>query len=157
MFSKVLIANRGAIACRIIRTLDRMGVASVAVYSDADRHSLHVMRGRRSGAPSARRRRRRAICKVDAILEAARADGRRGDPSRLRLPVARIADFAEACDAGRASSSSGRRPEQMRAFGLKHTRASSRCKAGVPLLPGTGLLTRHPPRDAARRRASAIR
>ena len=44
MFRKVLIANRGAIACRIIRTLDRMGIASVAVYSDADRHAMHVMR-----------------------------------------------------------------------------------------------------------------
>ena len=42
MFQKVLIANRGAIACRILRTLDRMGVASVAVYSEADRHARHV-------------------------------------------------------------------------------------------------------------------
>ena len=42
MFKKVLIANRGAIACRVIRTLDRMGIASVAVYSDADRYSRHV-------------------------------------------------------------------------------------------------------------------
>ena len=42
MFSKVLIANRGAIACRIIRTLRRMGVGSVAVFSDADAGSLHV-------------------------------------------------------------------------------------------------------------------
>jgi urea carboxylase len=42
MFHKVLIANRGAIACRIIRTLKRMGVGSVAVYSQADAHSLHV-------------------------------------------------------------------------------------------------------------------
>ncbi|MBS1236248.1 MAG: Acetyl-/propionyl-coenzyme carboxylase alpha chain, partial [Proteobacteria bacterium] len=42
MFKKVLIANRGAIACRIIRTLKKMGIVSVAVYSEADRHSLHV-------------------------------------------------------------------------------------------------------------------
>src|ERR1700748_1261519 len=42
MFTKVLVSNRGAIACRIIRTLRKMGVASVAVYSDADRHAAHV-------------------------------------------------------------------------------------------------------------------
>ena len=42
MFSKVLIANRGEIACRIIRTLDRLKITSIAVYSDADAHAQHV-------------------------------------------------------------------------------------------------------------------
>src|SRR5882672_7077726 len=43
MFAKILIANRGAISCRIARTLKRMGIRSVAVHSDADRHSQHVL------------------------------------------------------------------------------------------------------------------
>ena len=42
MFTKILIANRGEIACRIIKTARRMGIATVAVYSDADRDALHV-------------------------------------------------------------------------------------------------------------------
>ena len=82
MFSKVLIANRGAIACRIIRTLDKMGIASVAVYSDADRHSRHVrLAGEavRIGPPPASQ----SYLDIDAILTAAKATGARGDPSRL--------------------------------------------------------------------------
>lgn len=42
MFDKILIANRGEIACRVIRTAKKMGIKTVAVYSDADRHSQHV-------------------------------------------------------------------------------------------------------------------
>src|SRR5438105_3576488 len=74
MFDKVLIANRGAIACRILRTLQRMGIGSVAVYSEADQHSLHVTAadeavflGPSSPADS--------YLRQDKLLEAARTTG----------------------------------------------------------------------------------
>jgi hypothetical protein len=71
MFRKVLIANRGEIACRIIRTLDRMGVKSVAVYSEADRHAMHVTRaGEAMVYPLYRRGPKRLIlcARAEAIL-----------------------------------------------------------------------------------------
>src|ERR1700754_4543336 len=74
MFSKILIANRGEIACRIIRTARRMGIATVAIYSDADRHALHVrMADEAVGigpAPAAQ-----SYLAADRIIEAARAAG----------------------------------------------------------------------------------
>ena len=83
MFRKVLIANRGAIACRIIRTLRNMGIGSVAVYSEADRHSLHVQQADEAlliGPPPATQ----SYLSVGAILEAARKSG--GDSSGLWIP-----------------------------------------------------------------------
>ncbi len=74
MFSKILIANRGAIACRIIRTLQRMGIASVAVYSEADANALHVRLADEAyclgPAPAAQ-----SYLRQDAILEVARRNG----------------------------------------------------------------------------------
>ncbi len=73
-FDKVLIANRGAIACRVIRTLDRMGIKSVAVYSEADRYSLHVKLAGEAvliGPPPASK----SYLDQDAVLEAAKRTG----------------------------------------------------------------------------------
>jgi len=74
MLHKVLIANRGAIACRVIRTLRKMGVASVAVYSEADRHSLHVDQADQSiciGPPPAAQ----SYLSIPTILKAAKETG----------------------------------------------------------------------------------
>jgi urea carboxylase len=74
MFHTVLIANRGEIACRVIRTLKRLGVRSVAVYSEADRHSRHVLDADTAiciGPPPAKQ----SYLNADAVLAAARQSG----------------------------------------------------------------------------------
>ena len=86
MFSKILIANRGEIACRVIRTARRMGIGTVAVYSDADAKALHVAMADEAvhigPSPVAE-----SYLRGDKIIAAAQSDRRRGHPSRLRLPV----------------------------------------------------------------------
>src|SRR5437868_6546092 len=74
MFSKVLIANRGEIACRIIKTARRMGIATVAVYSDADRDALHVEMADEAvhiGPPAAAQ----SYLQIDKIIAACRQTG----------------------------------------------------------------------------------
>src|SRR5580658_8792023 len=72
MFTKILIANRGEIACRVIRTARRMGIAAVAVYSDADAEALHVRMADeavRIGLPPSAE----SYLRIDRIIEACRA------------------------------------------------------------------------------------
>ena len=137
MFRKVLIANRGAIACRIIRTLRRMGIGSVAVYSEADRHSLHVLQADEAvsigPAPAAQ-----SYLSFDRIFAAARETGAEAIHPGYGF-LSENAAFAEAC-AEQGIAFIGPKPDQMRAFGLKHTAREIAEQNGVPLLPGTGLL-----------------
>ncbi|MEQ1653301.1 MAG: urea carboxylase [Hyphomicrobium sp.] len=137
MFSKILIANRGAIACRIIRTLDRMGLESVAIYSDADRHSRHVrMAGeaiRIGPAPAAQ-----SYLNIDAILAAAKATGAQAIHPGYGFLSENTA-FADACTAA-GITFIGPEPDHIRAFALKHTARDLAEKAGVPLAPGSGLV-----------------
>jgi urea carboxylase len=138
MFRKVLIANRGAIACRVLRTLREMGVASVAVYSEADRHSLHVEAADEAvliGPPPAAQ----SYLSMEKILDAARKTGAEAIHPGYGF-LSENADFAEAC-AKSGIVFIGPTPEQMRAFGLKHTARSIARESGVSLLPGTELLT----------------
>ena len=86
MFDKILIANRGEIACRVARTARRMGIRTVAVYSDADADALHVAvcdEAYRLGPPPPRE----SYLDGEAIIAIAKRDRRAGDPSGLRLPV----------------------------------------------------------------------
>ena len=137
MFSKVLIANRGAIACRIIRTLDRMGIASVAVYSDADRFSRHVRLAgeavRIGPAPASQ-----SYLDIDAILAAAKSTGAEAIHPGYGFLSENTA-FAEACTAA-GITFIGPEPAHVRAFALKHTARELAERAGVPLAPGSGLV-----------------
>lgn len=137
MFSKVLIANRGAIACRIIRTLDRMGIKSVAVYSDADRHSPHVRLAgeavRIGPAPASQ-----SYLDFNAILAAAKGTGTEAIHPGYGF-LSENTEFAEACKAA-GIAFIGPEPDHVRAFALKHTARELAEKAGVPLAPGSGLV-----------------
>jgi len=137
MFTKVLIANRGEIACRIIQTLDRLSIASVAVYSEADTYTRHVTIAGEAvaiGSPLAAD----SYLRWERILDAAKQTGAEAIHPGYGF-LSENAEFAEAC-AREGIVFIGPTPEQMRQFGLKHTARELAAQNQVPLLPGTGLL-----------------
>src|SRR5690606_14945654 len=117
MFECVLIANRGEIAVRAIRTLKRLGVRSEAVYSDADRIPPHV-RDADVAVPLGGGKPADSYLRIDKILEAARQTS-----AQAIFPgygfLSESAEFAEACEAA-GLAFVGPTPDQIRAFGLKH-------------------------------------
>ena len=146
----VLIANRGAIATRIIRTLRTMGLRSVAVYSEADADSLHVSLADSAvciGPPPATE----SYLDSAAIIAAAKETGAGYIHPGYGF-LAENAEFAEACEAA-GIVFIGPRPEHIRTFGLKHSARALAEEQGVPLAPGTGLLTGE---DEAARAAADI-
>ena len=149
MFRKVLIANRGAIACRIIRTLDRMGIGSVAVYSEADRHSRHVKMAGEAVAigPSPATQ---SYLSADAILAAAQSAGAEAIHPGYGF-LSESPGFADACAAADIVFI-GPKAAHMRPFGLKHEARALAEKAGLALAPGSGLLddAHHALREAER-------
>ena len=133
MLNKILIANRGEIARRIIRTARRMGIATVAVYSDADAKALHVEEADEavhigpSPAPE-------SYLRGDRIIAAAKATGAQGIHPGYGF-LAENADFAEAV--GKAGITFiGPSPAAMRALGGKAAAKEVAIKAGVPVVPG---------------------
>lgn len=138
MFAKVLIANRGAIACRIERTLRCMGILSVAVYSEADRESRHVLEADEAylvgPGPASE-----SYLVAERILDAAERSGAKAIHPGYGF-LSENAGFARECT-GRGIAFIGPRVEQIEAFALKHTARAIAEQCGVPLLPGTGILS----------------
>ena len=138
VFEKVLIANRSAIARRIGRTLRDMGVVPVAVFSDPDRHSLHVREAGEAvaldGATPAE-----TYLSIEKILRAARDTEVEAIHPGYGF-LSENPEFVEACEQAGVVFI-GPTAEQIRSFGLKHTARNLAEAAGVPLLPGTGVLT----------------
>ena len=133
MFAKILIANRGEIACRVIRTARRLGIATVAVYSEADRHAMHAEladEARLIGPPPARE----SYLNIRAILDAARNSGAAAVHPGYGF-LSENADFAEAC-AEMGLAFIGPPASAIRAMGSKAAAKALMLRHGVPLVPG---------------------
>ena len=139
MFKKILIANRGEIALRVIRTCKEMGIKTVAIYSTADRDSLHVRFADEAVCigPAASAESYLNVPRIMAAVEITDADAIHPGYGFLSENAA----FAEVCkDYG--IKFIGPSPDQMRAMGDKITAKETMLKAGVPCVPGSeGLLT----------------
>jgi 3-methylcrotonyl-CoA carboxylase alpha subunit len=133
MFSKILIANRGEIACRVIKTARRLGIKTIAVYSDADRSARHVAMADEAvhiGASPARE----SYLLADRIIDAARRTGAEAVHPGYGF-LSENAAFADACAAA-GIVFIGPPATAIRAMGSKSEAKKIMEKAGVPLVPG---------------------
>ena len=133
MFSSLLVANRGEIACRVMRTAHRMGLRTIAVYSDADAHAPHVAMADQAVriGPAAPRE---SYLNIDAVIAAAKASGAEAVHPGYGF-LSENAAFAEAC-AKAGLVFVGPPASAIRAMGLKDAAKTLMAKAKVPVVPG---------------------
>ena len=150
MFNKVLIANRGAIAVRVMRTLRALNVTPVVIFHEEDKHSLHVQQAEESyslGAGSVAD----TYLNQEKILQIAKDSGAGAIHPGYGF-LSENAEFSDACEKAGVVFL-GPTGQQMLEFGLKHSARALAEKASVPLLPGTELLT---DLDEAKREADRV-
>lgn len=149
VFRKILVANRGEIALRVIRTCRELGIRTVAVYSEADRWAGYVAQADEAyplgPAPS-----RESYLRADALLEIARRSGAQAVHPGYGF-LSENADFAEACAAA-GLAFIGPKPHALRALGHKIAARRAAETLGIPVVPGLS-----EPADASRARAFAAR
>ncbi|OAE00408.1 urea carboxylase [Arthrobacter sp. OY3WO11] len=137
LFDTLLVANRGEIACRIIESARKLGLRTVAVFSEADRGAKHVRLADEAvllgPAPA-----KESYLRVDALLDAARSTGAGAIHPGYGF-LSEDAAFAEAVEAA-GLVFVGPTAEQLRIFGTKHTARDAAKAAGVPMIAGSGLL-----------------
>jgi len=137
LFSKLLIANRGEIACRIIRSCKRLGIQSVAVYSVADVNAQHVAMSDEAVCIGAEAPKESYLC-IDKILDACRSTGAQAVHPGYGF-LSENTEFAAACEAA-GIAFVGPTVENMKQFALKHVARALAVEAQVPTVPGSPIL-----------------
>jgi urea carboxylase len=150
MFRKILVANRGEIAARIIRTIRRLGIDAVAVYSEADRFAPHVEQASEA-YPIGSAQAAQSYLSADRVLGAARRAGADAIHPGYGF-LSENHEFAEACIKN-GIAFIGPDPKHIKLFGLKHTAREAARQAGLKLAPGSDLVETA---DQATQEANAI-
>src|SRR5919107_536152 len=134
MFQKILIANRGEIAVRVICACKDLGIRTVAVYSEADRNSLHV-RFADEAICIGPAKSSRSYLDIPSVISAAEITNVDAIHPGYGF-LSENADFAEVCEAS-GITFIGPKPEVIRVMGLKQLAREAMAAAGVPILPGS--------------------